>query len=519
MLSFRMNWRIPLFGSLLKAVAVLGILLIPGSFLAVKKIPFGKDQLIREIENRTKTHVTIGAFRQTWFPPGFDARQIRIADAGGDILTIDSAELEASYIGLIRTPKALRKLHTTGLRLALLADSPGRAVNQIFGSSGSGGALAIAEVRIDDAKIAFLSLRSGDPPFSFLIHSLTLRDVGHNKPVKYSVALRNPRPAGEIHASGEFGPVDKSNPGHTPVSGDFTFEQADLTLPGAISGLLNAKGGFRGPVTRLACTGTVDIPRFQVVGSSHPVHIAAVFEAAVDGTTGDTALNRIVAHYNETTVFASGSVASQPGRKGKTIDLNTSVNNGRVEDLLILFTNRPVPAMQGAIGFHAKFLIPPGPPGFLTRLMMDGRFDIKQARFTNPNTQTPINRLSASAEGVPKQQQREYPTLATADAHGDVVDRNGIARLSNIVFQAPGIRGSLEGTFTLKQRQIDMHGILETNGKLADTTNGVKSALLKVMGPFWPKKAAIKSIPFAVTGKSSHPLFRLKLRENRGGPT
>jgi hypothetical protein len=497
---------------LLSAVAVLAILFTVAAALAVKENPFRRDQIVRQIETRSGARITIGPFRQTWFPPGFHAQQIRITAAGGDLLTIDSAECEASYTGLLRRPKAVKTLHIRGLRLVLSADWPG-GVSALFKGDGSGSALAIDEIRIDDSNLRLASATPADPSVEFLIHSLRLRNFGRGNPVQFAVALGNPKPAGEIHARGEFGPVNKSDPGRTPVSGDFTFEQADLTLPRAVSGFLNAQGSFRGPLIRLECTGTADVPRFQVMGSSHTVHIAARFEATVDGTTGDTDLKRITAHYNDTTVFASGKAAGMPGQRGKTIDLSTRVDNGRVEDLLILFTSHPVPAMQGPITFQAKFLIPPGPPGFLTRLNIDGRFDIKQAHFTDPKTQTPVNRLSASAEGEPRQQQREHPTLAPADIHGDVVDRNGIARLSHVVFQVPGIRGTLEGTFTLNHRQIALRGTLQTNGKLADTTNGVKALMLKAIGPFWLKKGSVRSIPFAVTGSSSRPVFRLKLRK------
>jgi hypothetical protein len=32
------------------------------------------------------------------------------------------------------------------------------------------------------------------------------------------------------------------------------------------------------------------------------------------------------------------------------------------------------------------------------------------------------------------------------------------------------------------------------------------------MGPLWKKKASVKAIPFTISGKAPHPVFRLKLR-------
>jgi hypothetical protein len=37
--------------------------------------------------------------------------------------------------------------------------------------------------------------------------------------------------------------------------------------------------------------------------------------------------------------------------------------------------------------------------------------------------------------------------------------------------------------------------------------------LLKAVGPFWHKKASVKTIPFTISGTASHPVFRLKLHE------
>jgi hypothetical protein len=224
-------------------------------------------------------------------------------------------------------------------------------------------------------------------------------------------------------------------------------------------------------------------------------------------------LNGVAAHFNHTTVSATGSVESQPGRPAKQVTLDMAVHDGRIEDILLLFTDAATPAMQGQISLRGKFTVPPGPPGFLERLKVEGDFSIAHGRFTNPKTQVPVNRLSASGEGRPKHEEREDPTLATADIHGQVIDRDGIARLPSVVFEVPGVHGRLAGTFALPQKKIAMNGIIETTGKLGDTTSGLKTLLLKAIGPLWHKEASVKSIPFDITGTASHPVFRLKLRE------
>jgi hypothetical protein len=226
----------------------------------------------------------------------------------------------------------------------------------------------------------------------------------------------------------------------------------------------------------------------------------------VDAFKGDVVMNRVLAHFNGTTVAASGNVA------GKQVTVDTAVQDGRVEDLLLLFTKREAAAMEGPITLQAKFIIPPGPPGFLTRLKVNGEFAISRGHFTNPKAQTPIDRLSASGRGEPKQEQREYPTLTVANIRGSVVtQREGVAALPRVVFEAPGLRGQLAGTFGLRDKRINMNGQFETQGKMEDTTSGFKSLLLKALGPLWPRRASVQTVPFRITGDAGHPVFKIEL--------
>jgi hypothetical protein len=48
---------------------------------------------------------------------------------------------------------------------------------------------------------------------------------------------------------------------------------------------------------------------------------------------------------------------------------------------------------------------------------------------------------------------------------------------------------------TLHDRGIDFNGILQTSGKLSDTTSGVKTVMLKILGPLWPKRSQSSDYP------------------------
>jgi hypothetical protein len=461
------------------------VLMLSATLVAVWKSPFRLEAITRRVERETGARVRIGTYQQKTFPPGFSAKEVRLSDSKGNVATIDAIELDSSYIGLLQMQTVIGKVHIRGLNLVIpsLSNSP------VLKASGPG--VVVREVRLDSAA---LNIQGSE----FLVHSLVLNNVGKNRTAGFGISMHNPAPPGEIHARGQFGPV---------ISGDFTFSQADLHIERGISAAtLNASGKFYGPLSHIQCTGTADLPVFQVFGSSHPVHIASAFDVSVNASTGDVVMNRVLAHFNGTTVAASGRV------QNREVSVETAVQEGRVEDLLLLFTKRPDPAMEGPITLHANFVIPPGPPGFLTKLRVNGEFAISRGYFTNPKAQTPIDRLSASGRGEAKQEQREHPSLTTAEIRGSVVtQQQGIATLPQVVFEAPGLRGQLAGTFGLQDKRINMAGHFETKGKIEDTTSGIKVLLLKALGPLWPRKASVQTVPFRISGDASHPVFRVEL--------
>ena len=483
------------------------VLLAAAASYIIWKFPFRRDAVVQRIEAKAGARVEIGSFVEKWFPPGFAARNLRLSDRFGDVATIATFTVKGSYIGLMRTPTVLSEIDARDVHLIV----PQLEKFPFTGGEKDKDELAIGAIRLSDFKIDFPAKRAAEPPLSFMVHELSLKQVGPRRAMTFHIALHNPTPSGDIRSEGKFGPLNTNDVGLTPLAGTFTFEHADLTVDGAISGILNASGKFQGRLGAIEGTGTADIPRFQVSGSSHSIHISARYQATVDGRNGNTALNQIAARFNSTTVSASGNVMSATGRPGKTTTLNVAIDNGRVEDLLLIFSGQGQPAMKGAIHARAKFVIPPGPPDFLTRLGTEGAFDIARAFFTNANAQEPIDRLSASAQGESKREETESPKVPPAEIHAFVVDRNGVASLRNVVFEAPGVISHLDGTFGLHDKSINMNGVLQTSGKLSDSTSGVKELMLKIVGPLWKKRASVKFIPYHIGGNASHPIFTVRL--------
>ena len=317
--------------------------------------------------------------------------------------------------------------------------------------------------------------------------------------MSYRATLRNSEPPGTIHAEGKFGPWDPADIGATPVSGAYTYDDIDLSFFGSIAGKGRASGRFSGPLSRIATRGTVDVAGFRVEGSDHAVQLATAFEAIVNGTNGDVLLNPAVARYRHTQIEVRGWIAGHPGRESKTASFKVAVPQGRVDDLLYLFTKGP-PEMSGNVALDGTFLWPPGPRRFLEKIRMDLAFGMNQSRFTSTQTQQSIDRLSESAQDEDKKEREDNPPTVLALAHGNIRVRNGVAALSNVGFGVQGADATVHGTYNLLNQRVDLHGTLATRGSLAATTSGFKALLVKVITPLFRKRRSARLVPFQITG-------------------
>ena len=72
------------------------------------------------------------------------------------------------------------------------------------------------------------------------------------------------------------------------------------------------------------------------------------YVATVDGTTGDTTLEKMDATLGSSRLTASGSSSSTPGVKGRAISLKVTADDARFEDLLHLaIRGTNAPPMRG----------------------------------------------------------------------------------------------------------------------------------------------------------------------------
>lgn len=125
-----------------------------------------------------------------------------------------------------------------------------------------------------------------------------------------------------------------------------------------ISGILSAEGGFGGSLGRIDIHGQTDIPKFTATVSGNPVPLQTTYHTIVDGTNGNTYLERIDASFLKTAIVAHGSVIDTPGVRGRTVKLDVRVVSGRIEDLMRLAVKAPRPVMVGNVTLSTTFVLP-----------------------------------------------------------------------------------------------------------------------------------------------------------------
>jgi hypothetical protein len=361
-----------------------------------------------------------------------------------------------------------------------------------------------------NCELNILPKRTGKQPLQFVIHQLNMQAAGLGRSAPYQAKLTNAVPKGEIQTSGRFGPWQPDEPSLTQLSGSYVFTHADLDPFPGISGTLDSKGRFEGILERIVADGETSTPDFALDNTDHPVALNTQFHAIIDGTSGDTALEPVKAQFLNSTVVARGGVFGTPGKKGKMILLDVTVNPGRMEDLLRLSVKGEPPLMTGNIRFHSRLEISPGAGRVAERLKLNDRFVATSVRPTSPDFQEKLKKLSSRAEGKPKDKNAGSDVF---DLKGKLSLGNGVAHFPELLFTIPGARLQLAGQYGLGSENLDFEGTLHLQAKLSQTTTGWKSLVLKAVDPFFRGKDGGTILPVRIGGTRTKPSFKLARRK------
>jgi AsmA-like C-terminal region len=492
--------------TILIIIAVAAVAIAAGVAFSWSRIwPFTETAVVQDLSEASNSTVTIRSSHQTYFPiPGciLEGVEFRHGPDKWTLITIDRLTIEGSYSGIFT--KHVPQIRAEGGHVFV----PPFGSHETFETQHSN--LVVDELVADGTVVEFASREPHKKPLRFEVHQGRLRNVQWINPIDYDLKFHNPEPPGEIATRGKFGVWLKGNPGETPISGEYTFDRADLGLYRGIAGTLSSKGKYDGLLKHIDVTGATEVPDFEVETGRHKVRLVTQFGAFVDAIHGDTFLQHVDAHFGRTNLAAEGSVAGTKGRKGKTALLDL-ISQGRIEDILGLFVSEPRSPMSGAISLKAKAEIPPGKEPFLEKVKLRGGFGIEDGSFSKPKTQESVNELSAGARG---EKMEDAETVLT-DLKGQVVLEYGIAKFSDLSFGIPGAKAQMYGTYNLLNHKIDLHGRMQVDTTISKTTTGMKSLLLKAIDPFFKKKRKGEIVPVHITGTYEHPQFGLDLTSQK----
>ena len=492
-------------------------------------IPLSSDTLkarvIALLSEELESEVTIETLEGRVFPRvSVTGRGVVIRHKGRTdvppLLTIDEFEIRGSLRDLMQQPMRVSEVRLKGLQVKIAPgdDDEGPEKPEKTDAQKQADARHLQRVIIErfeapDTVITLIPRRAGKQPKVFTVHHLVMDSLGINQTIPYIATLTNPVPKGEIETSGTFGPWNVAHPARTPITGKYVFANANLDTIEGLAGVLSSTGEFHGPINRIEVQGTTDTPEFQVDKGGLPVPLKTRFTAIVDGSDGDTYLERVEASFLETSMVAHGAVIGLEGVPGRRIEVDVKMENGRIEDLLRLAVQSDKPILLGPARLQAKLVIPPEKKKVIDKLQLNGEFVLSQAKFTDAGVQSKLTGLSRRGRGMG---QDEEVGEVLSNLRGRFVVANAAATFSSLTFSVPGAAVELAGRYGLRDEQIDFKGKLKMQATLSQVAGGgVKGFFLKAFDPFFKEKGAGKDkgagmvLPIKISGARKAPKFGL----------
>jgi hypothetical protein len=473
--------------------------------------PVARQYVISTLQERYKSEVELGNFQISLFPLVHATGDNLVLRWGGrkdlpPMIEIRRFTIEARFVGFFRYPRRIRKLTLEGLQLHLPPKSA--QPREAGGNSSAAVSFVLEEVVADGTTLQTLPSDPKKLPLTFDIRQLTLHTVGKGVPMIFHALLDNAKPPGLIHSDGQFGPWDSDEPGGTPVSGRYTFQDADLSVFKGIRGTLSSQGNYHGELDRIDVQGTTDVPDFALTTGDRPMHLRTEFAATVDGTNGNTDLHPVRALLGKAAFEIQGSIERNALETHKEIDLQASAKGTPLEDFLRLAIKGPKPPMTGKIAFDTKVKIPPGETPVVQRLQLDGAFALDGVRFTSAEVQAKIASLSHHAQGEPGDTDNND---VFAKFGGQFRLTNGMLRLPQLRFEVPGAHVSLDGQYELPSGKIDFTGTAKLDATVSQMATGLKHVLLKPVDPLFKRDGAGTVLPIRISGTRGSPSFKLDI--------
>ncbi|GMV23437.1 MAG: hypothetical protein AMXMBFR57_33860 [Acidimicrobiia bacterium] len=360
----------------------------------------------------------------------------------------------------------------------------------------------LSRVVASDAELVYTPKDLKGPIRAFPVRELELLDVGFNRAMDYHAVVINPQPKGRFESRGSFGPLWPDDPGASPLSGKYTLTDADFNTIKGVAGTVESEGDFTGALAQLHVDGSSTTPNFEIDEGGHPVPLTTNFIATVDCTSGDLHLSEVEGQLAESAFTATGSITGSPGARGRRVELDFSMQDGRAEDVLRLVVPSREPLVVGRMTLDAHFLLPHGGGSAVSRMEVEGRMRVRQAHLGPDAAQAKVDDLSHRAQGKPD----DAPTRPAAmNVDGTFSLAESVVRFTELTFTAPGATVSLAGTYGVAGGELDLKGEARMDASLGNLADGIKGFLLTLVSPLFKKDGAGAVVPITVKGTHDEP--------------
>jgi hypothetical protein len=371
--------------------------------------------------------------------------------------------------------------------------------------------IVIDEIVSRDARLEIATRKANKLPRVFEIHDLVMHGFGLPEGARFQGGVTNAIPRGRVETTGVFGPWLTEEPSLTPIRGEYSFKNANLDDIKGIGGILTSVGQYRGTLERIEVDGQTETPDFSIDLANQPVPLSTRFKAIVDGTNGDTWLDRVDAKLGQSNITASGAVVRERDVKGRHVALDIQIREARIEDILRLAVKAAKAPMTGRMELTTTFLLPAGEQDVIDRLHLNGQFRLAQARFSNIDVQRRIEGLSLRARGKEDAEPSPTGSSVVSNLRGRFVMRGAKLDFKDLTFTIPGAEVKLAGLYDLHNEALDFKGELLVEASLADMTSGFKAFLARLAQPFFRRQGGGSRFPIKITGPRSKPEFGLDM--------
>ena len=540
-LSFwrRYRWLKWVAGGLLAALAVAAVVV---SVLLHRAEPFLRSRIVAELQERFHARVELDSFHVSlvnglWaegkglriWPPaqvaGVTAPGPETTGPVEPLIHLDEFRFHAPLRYQPGKPFHVALVELRGLDVHMPPKSHfAHAAAQAVGAGESRGGAGLLRFEVDTIECAGVRLvmgtgKPGKQPLEFVIARLKFTGIASGGAMGFDAELTNPRPVGTIHTTGSLGPWQASDPGESPLMGDYRFEHADLAGFKEIAGILSSTGRYKGTLRNLMVDGETDTPDFRLTHFGNALALHTRFHAKVDGTNGDTDLEPVEAMLGRSHFTAQGQIVrvaaadGTPQNTGHDIALTVNVDRGRIEDFLRLASKprQVMTLLTGAVTAKATLHIPPGPAPVHQRLRLNGAFTLTEARFTSAKIQDRMMELSLRGQGRPEDVKKTDPVSVTTALQGDFQMADGVITLPALTCAMPGATINLKGTYGVEGGALNFAGTAKTEATASAMVGGWKGMLLKPVDRLFKKDGAGLEVPIHITGTREEPVFDLNL--------